>query len=339
MTALESATALLALGFCPVPVPPGAKAPGVQGTAAWRVLWQRGDRWHAARPNLPLAEVKNGTGWACLRLRAEDLHHCFATGNVGVNLGEASRGLADVDLDCPEALVLADRFLPPSWTFGRASKPRSHRLYLATGAITHKFEDLVPGETPRTLVELRGTPATNAGKGIGGSQTVFPGSVHPSGEAVEWTADDRDGAELPLVVDAAELTRRVARLAEACLLLRYAGPDALERYLAGGSLPTLPTSALASVEKARQYQHAPREDREQSQRTESSEPIAQGARHPTLVRMAGSMRRAGMGESAIAAALSAENKCRCNPPLADREVAKIARSVARYPAGQAGVRR
>ena len=36
---------------------------------------------------------------------------------------------ADVDLDCPEALLLADYFIPSTkLEFGRASTPRSHRL-------------------------------------------------------------------------------------------------------------------------------------------------------------------------------------------------------------------
>lgn len=53
-------------------------------------------------------------------------------------------------------------------------------------------------------------------------------------------------------------------------------------------------------------------------------------RNQTLASMAGTMRRRGFHEAAIAAALLATNKDRCKPPLSDTEVRKIARSVARY---------
>ncbi len=42
------------------------------------------------------------------------------------------------------------------------------------------------------------------------------------------------------------------------------------------------------------------------------------------------MRRRGFGEAAIASALLVENRDRCKPPLSEREVRKIARSIARY---------
>ena len=60
------------------------------------------------------------------------------------------------------------------------------------------------------------------------------------------------------------------------------------------------------------------------------EPIIEGARNNALTSLAGSMRRRGMTEEAIYAALSVENEQRCNPPLPDRDVRKIAHSVSRY---------
>src|SRR5262245_17161442 len=51
--------------------------------------------------------------------------------NVGVQLGKVSNWLADVDLDCPEAVALASHFLPStSAIFGRPGKQRSHYLYV-----------------------------------------------------------------------------------------------------------------------------------------------------------------------------------------------------------------
>ncbi|GIV04145.1 MAG: hypothetical protein KatS3mg082_2757 [Nitrospiraceae bacterium] len=59
-------------------------------------------------------------------------------------------------------------------------------------------------------------------------------------------------------------------------------------------------------------------------------PIPQGQRNATLARLAGTMRRVGMSQSEIAAALSRVNQDRCVPPLSSREVERIAASIARY---------
>lgn len=61
--------------------------------------------------------------------------------------------------------------------------------------------------------------------------------------------------------------------------------------------------------------------------------IADGARNSTLFSLAGSMRRRGMSEAAMHAALRAENLAKCDPPLEDHEVAAITRSVMRYAPG------
>ena len=58
--------------------------------------------------------------------------------------------------------------------------------------------------------------------------------------------------------------------------------------------------------------------------------IAEGGRNSALTSLAGTMRRRGLSEEAIYAALSVENVGRCNPPLPDADVRKIAHSVARY---------
>ena len=59
--------------------------------------------------------------------------------------------------------------------------------------------------------------------------------------------------------------------------------------------------------------------------------IPNGRRNIVLTSMAGSMRRGGFGEAAMAAALLIENRERCKPPLAEPEVRRIAHSIARYP--------
>jgi hypothetical protein len=56
----------------------------------------------------------------------------------------------------------------------------------------------------------------------------------------------------------------------------------------------------------------------------------EGRRNSALASLAGTMRRRGMPEEAILAALVVLNRRQCSPPLSGEEVAKIARSIARY---------
>jgi len=58
--------------------------------------------------------------------------------------------------------------------------------------------------------------------------------------------------------------------------------------------------------------------------------IPEGQRNDTLARLAGTMRRVGMTQAEIAAALHQVNAGRCVPPLDAREIDRIAASVARY---------
>jgi hypothetical protein len=121
--------------------------------------------------------------WQALRLTAAELPRWFPAGrrNVGVILGTASAGLADVDLDCPEAVRWAPIVLPATWTFGRSGSPRSHWLYEALGAVTQQHR----APSGEMLVELRSMGQTGQA-----AQTVLPPSTHYSGERVEWCTDD-----------------------------------------------------------------------------------------------------------------------------------------------------
>lgn len=58
--------------------------------------------------------------------------------------------------------------------------------------------------------------------------------------------------------------------------------------------------------------------------------LIKGNRNDGLTAVAGAMRRHGLGEREILAALEVSNETRCDPPLPASEVARIARSVARY---------
>ncbi len=172
-------------GFAPIPVPAGKKGP-------------------------------NRKGWSGLRLKPADISLYFGEEfvNVGLNLGESSGDLTDVDCDVEEAVVVADEFLPRTLTSGREGSPRSHRWFRSPGSKTVKFQD-----TDGTmLVELRST----------GTQTLVEPSVHPSGERYLWNRSD--GTEMT-EIDAADLREAVKRIATATILARHL-PEGGRHYYA-----------------------------------------------------------------------------------------------------------
>ncbi len=159
-------------------------------------------------------DEKNPTykGWNLGGTSADD----FRDGdNIGIIAGRLSGDLVCVDLDCDEALRLADDFLPPTgMEDGRASKPRSHRWYRVTDIPDEWVSKTASGgiggprlrhfkhhETKVNILDLIGT----------GGQAVVPPSLHPSGERRVW---DSEGA--PATLPMMELVEAVCRLAEAC---------------------------------------------------------------------------------------------------------------------------
>ena len=99
---------------------------------------------------------------------------------MGLLNGAASGGLVVVDVDAPEAIALADRFLPRTVRSGRQGTPRAHAWYRAPGATTRKWQ----AADGAVNVELRSD----------GCQTLAPPSTHTNGERYRWA---RDGAEEP----------------------------------------------------------------------------------------------------------------------------------------------
>lgn len=125
-SALDAALAMVARGFCVIPIPRGEKAP------------------------------RGINGWQHLRLGASDIPDWFQLDqNLGVQTGEPSRDCVDIDLDAAETVAVAPDLLPATQMIhGRTGKPRSHWWYLSTPcASTAKFKD--PDGT--MLVELRST--------------------------------------------------------------------------------------------------------------------------------------------------------------------------------------
>jgi hypothetical protein len=196
-------------------------------------------------------KIPRDKAWQSLAITETNVEDYFGNDdNVGVQLGARSGGLTDVDIDCAEALGLANDILPATEAiFGRRSKPRSHRLYVTDLCTTDqkatiRFAEpktLSNGQESATLVELR------IGGGDKGAQTVAPGSVHPSGEKVRW---DTEGEPTP--VSGVVLKKAVARLAAAALLVRHY-PASGNRHEAalvlGGVLARGPASSTDEIKK------------------------------------------------------------------------------------------
>lgn len=174
---LTAARTAIEQGWSPIPIPRGGKRPVLKD-------------------------------WTNLRYRsAHELEDAFEEdSNLGLLLGAPSSGLVDVDLDCLEARMLADAFLPHTgMVHGRDGAPGSHRWYVVNAEVATKRYQ-TPAPEAATLLELRST----------GGQTVIPPSIHPSGEQIEWESDELKPAKISRVV----LKKAVRELAAATLLAR-----------------------------------------------------------------------------------------------------------------------
>ena len=93
--------------------------------------------------------------------------------NVGVVLGESSGNVVDIDLDSETARKVAPYFLPETgWVFGRKSAPRSHWIYRVGGEAGGGCKVDVSGKFAEYRADRQ--------------MTVFPPSIHPSGEQIKF---------------------------------------------------------------------------------------------------------------------------------------------------------
>lgn len=171
----EAATVYSKQGFSPVPIKPKSKKPSVK--------------------------------WKSYSFYNDGSCSDFAPKNgVALRLGAKHGGLADLDLDTPEARRLACKFLPKTeCQFGRDSAPESHFIFRTNEPLKSlKYQAIIDGN-PVVLLELRGE----------GLLTVFPPSVHPSGENVRF---ENGKAGLPSAVELSNLRQRTDWLAAATLL-------------------------------------------------------------------------------------------------------------------------
>jgi Protein of unknown function (DUF3987)/Bifunctional DNA primase/polymerase, N-terminal len=159
-----------------------------------------------------------GDAWQHIKIDRSNVDQYFngEPQNIGVQMGPASSGLVDADLDCPEALALGPAILPiTDSVFGRKSTPGSHCLYYCADEIAPKaniaFDDPRRSGNEARMLELR------IGGDGRGSQTVFPPSTHKeTGELICW---EKNGE--PARVVGSDLLRRARLLAVCCLLARY----------------------------------------------------------------------------------------------------------------------
>ena len=115
---------------------------------------------------------------------ADVIEHFKLCENVGIKLGAQGGWIVDVDIDSVKALPIALDVLPPTFRYGRESKRSSHYLYRVTrplmfGKLDREVDKVAGDGDKKAHIELRST----------GHQSLFPGSVHESGELYEVEAD------------------------------------------------------------------------------------------------------------------------------------------------------
>ena len=106
-SSIETARAYTQRGFYVVPIPRGMNHPVIES-------------------------------WQNLRIKLGNLESHFAD-DEGIGILLAPSGIADVDLDCREAVAAADELLPKSaMVHGHISSRRSHRYYRPTSNLKNK---------------------------------------------------------------------------------------------------------------------------------------------------------------------------------------------------------
>jgi hypothetical protein len=265
-----------------------------------------------------------GNEWQKLRPTPGDIAR-WRDCNLGLLLGSASGGLVDVDLDCIEAIQLADFYLPSTWTFGRASKPRSHRLYICHGARTQQLRGL----DDKMALELRADTST----GESAAQSVIPPSVHVSGEAIEWS-DDADGTDGPREIELNDLLAAFAKLSRGIIFMQAgATVDEARAKVAAYRKPapktaplrkTFPQSPADVVANARKY----------LARMDAS--ISGSCGHTALFNAARTLVKGFNLDEATAVDLLDEFNTRCDPPWDRRELERKAKQASDCSTAAAG---
>jgi hypothetical protein len=290
------------------------KAAGPKPLSVATALWVINHGWVPVRVGYRDKIPTGGKGWQDERPTAADVAR-WGVCNVGVLLGAASNWLTDIDLDTPEAIGLAPHYLPPTWVFGRTSKPRSHWFYIAEGARSHKFL----GIDDETMLEVRAESSDTSGH-----QTVIPPSIHVSGESIEWDPDCGDSMERPLVIAWPKLADAVAKLARATLYMRADGLTADQAIAAERA--HVPKPPPKPVSRPRRQASGDVEKRARQYLAKLPESISHQGGHLALFRAAVALVRGfNLDEGAALALLEQEFNPRCQPEWRTKDLERKVR--------------
>lgn len=185
-TGLEAARAIKALSGVPVPVARGEeRVPLVQWSGSYD-------------------------------LANSELERLFAPEhNVAMIGGARSAGIIDIDLDHPNAVVFADILFADCPSFGRRSRPRSHRVIHCPGATTGKFQ------APKAAAEhaaFKGAHGVCLAEIQADKKLItLPPSIHPCGEAYAWDG----GLRIMPTWSVERLTLHMGSLAFMCFFSAY----------------------------------------------------------------------------------------------------------------------
>src|SRR6266436_4172142 len=171
-------------------------------------------------PPLPLPDGKKRpllNNWQTITITSDQVNDLFTE---GCNLGLRLDTLTDVDLDAPEARILAEYFLKPTPArWGRDTSRNSHHLYKVESSRYDEFFDPMVEGSQRMLLEIRHDS---------GHQSMIPPSVHPDeGEQVRWESNSPFNPE---TWNYHELRRAAGKIAAGALLMRYLKPDSNARH-------------------------------------------------------------------------------------------------------------
>lgn len=240
----------------------------------------------------------NRDGWQ--QERHLDPHATYAGKlvNIGGLWGEPSGGMVDIDLDHLSAVELAPRFLPATGRiYGRKSKRCSHWLYQTDAPLAPKhfrFPSTKDAQGKKVLgamiAEIRST----------GQQSVLPGSVHPSGEAIEW-----------------DNTLDVVRIPGDLLRARV---EALVREVGGTVAPPQPAPVPHRRETRRLYSDAHLADRCRAYLAKIPDAIADHGGHSATLYAACLIRRFGVNEADAWELLNWFNEQKCEPVWTEKEL-------------------
>jgi len=139
--------------------------------------------------------------------------HVRRGGGLGWQCGEASGWISAVDLDWPESMRLAPRFLPETLRGAKGEEAPSHAFYRSPGLGFHTFRGIDGSE----IISLK---ASNNGRG---HQVVVAPTVHPTKGPYHFVGGYNPAAVASVGAD--KLRKRVGMLAVASLIARHLPPS------------------------------------------------------------------------------------------------------------------